>query len=268
MAWAVASRISQWTMALAVVLDLAGTGCLPRSPTVTVEDSCVADGGYACDWMAALERAEAGDCDESLAGHWSAAVRQACREPDGVIDIGIRFWNNDVHFDQSSPAQESKLGKVIDPLYQDAHLREFNFGPGYTVPALTSSHGVSAIARTRVGVLVGIDHGEWGGGLVWLRDRGDPEVLFRGPVQRIFEWEGRVYMVADDYFFRGELYELQRRGSERSATWDIRLRFRLPGRLVELRSLDDELLLVTDAGTVAVGRAGDLRVLPRAGSTE
>ena len=253
------NAISRWGL----VVSLGLYGCAIHPPVVELTEYCIPEHGYACHWMLALEEAESGGCGQDLRNHWSAEVRHACAEPSGEVPLGIRVGGAARHF--TEPPISIDAGEAIVPTVDERLLRRFSF-PAVkdglrNWPKLDHEHGVTVVTATQYGTLVGIDRGEWGGGLVWLPSRGKAQLLFRAPIQHVFEAGESVYVVADDYLHL-RLYALTREGTGRSAKWRLEHRFLLPGRHLQVRRVGAKTFLITDSGTVTLHATGAIDVGP------
>lgn len=248
------------TKLITATLVTATWGCQPRPPTVAVRGSCVPEFGYACDWDAGLRRAvelqgAKQPCEPELAEHWSEEVRRVCQGE--TPDERLRFGICDFHFPDSDGMSVFVGAKPVERPLQLEKLRDFRF------PGVSSEHAVSAVVETRLGVLVGVDAGEWGGGLVWLPRHGEPRLLFRAPVFWIFEHGARVYVISYDWIWRGQIFEIDRIGPDRAAQWTIESRFLLPGRVLELWQRGVDVIVDTDAGVVVIDGDGNFHVAAR-----
>lgn len=244
------------------VLLLCMAACRELPPTVTIDDECSAQYGMSCDWLAALDAAATHPCSDELERHWSAEVRRVCG--GGDLDRSIAFGHFDVHFPEhgnSVPPSAVGTGGFSELETDPEALRRFRFGaqPDGQIE-LSSDRYVSAVVETRIGVLVGLDAGEWGGALVWVPRVGAPALLLRQAVSHVFEQQGEVYLISHEGAGPGRVLRIDREG--RSSRWRIDVRFVLPGNTSSVWRANERIFIVTDAGVVVVHDLDRIEVLP------
>jgi hypothetical protein len=210
----------------------------------------------------------AGGPFENLAASASGASRPPPRDGSGeeLVYMGrLRFTGDDA----SSPCSES--GER--PLGQDpvGMLRGPRTGVALVSPTAISAAARDALRRaipvrfaqgevvfalpTPDGELVGLNGGEFGGGLILLDEQGEPRRVFGEPVAFAWQTGGRLYVAAGLAHLGldiGHLYIVD------PARHRIERTIRLPASPYRLLSTRDGAVIDTRAGQVAIRQDGQL----------